>query len=134
MKPFLRKETSTDDDIVAYSTWREGRRVVELGLLADRLNECSQCGQSLQLSVINSESHFGLASVLHITCRNCQIDNLVSNGSRHSIGATGPERCFDVNTKPAAGMRSKLYSSNCCIYTVYTGCLIVRYPKHLIIF
>ena len=87
LKPCLRQETSTDDDIVADSAWREGRRVVELGLLADRLNEYSQCGQPLQLSDINSESHFGLASILHITCRNCQIDTLVSTGSRHNIAA-----------------------------------------------
>ena len=126
LKPCLRKETFTDGDIVADSTWREGRRVVELGLLADRLNECSQYGQSLQLSDINSESHFGLASILHITCRNCQIDNLVSTGSRHSIAATGSERCFDVNTKLAAGMCSKLDISNCCCsYTVCTRCLMV---------
>ena len=130
LKPFLRKETSTDGDIVADSTWSERRRVVELGLLADRLNECSQCGQPLQLSDINSESHFGLASILHITCRYCQIDKLVSTGIRHSIAAMGPERCFDVNTKLAAGMCSKLNISNCCSYTVCTRCLMVRYPKN----
>lgn len=46
--------------------WREGRRVVELGVLADGLKGCVKCGLPLQLSHTSEISTYGLASILKV--------------------------------------------------------------------
>ena len=86
---------------------RDGRRIVELGLLADRLKECRlrRCRQPLHLSDVTSETIYGLGSILHIRCRHCGKDNLVPTGKRHrATGDKGPKRCFDANTKLSEGI------------------------------
>ena len=89
------------------ASWRDGRRIVELGLLADRLKECRlrRCRQPLHLSDVTSETIYGLGSILHIRCRHCGKDNLVPTGKRHrATGDKGPKRCFDAKTKLSEGI------------------------------
>ena len=87
-------------------SWKTGRRIVELGLLSENL-KCS-CGNNLHLKDIKSETRYGLGSILHIKCLSCENVVKVSTGKRHKSkeGDTenGAARCFDVNTKLAAGM------------------------------
>ncbi|CAC5412103.1 unnamed protein product [Mytilus coruscus] len=78
-----------------FSEWRVGRRVVELGVLADGLAACKKCGLPFLCSTINS---YGLATILKIVCANtaCLNTNLIPTGKRH-------EKVWDVNSKLAAG-------------------------------
>lgn len=48
-------------------SWRQGRRVIELGVLADGLSACKQCGMPLQLSHTESIITYGLAAILKVT-------------------------------------------------------------------
>ena len=43
--------------------WQDGRRIVELGLLAERLSHCSECSFPLHLKDTVSETRFGLGGV-----------------------------------------------------------------------
>ncbi|XP_061195042.1 uncharacterized protein LOC133203237 [Saccostrea echinata] len=81
------------------SSWREGRRVVELGVLADGLSGCKQCGLPLQLSHTQGIRDCGLGSFLQVRCRNlwCGHVNVIPTGKRHA-------RIWDANTKLATGM------------------------------
>ena len=57
----MQRSTSTLD-------WREGRRVVELGVKADALKACSECGMPLQLRVFHAVEikTYGLAAILKV--------------------------------------------------------------------
>ena len=55
----LERSTSTLD-------WREGRRVVELGVLADALKACNRCGMPLQLFHAVEIKTYGLAAILKV--------------------------------------------------------------------
>lgn len=66
LQQFQFKRTTKGSDAGKEETWRDGRRVIELGFLIDRLKECEKCKQALCLSNIVSEKQFGLASILHI--------------------------------------------------------------------
>lgn len=103
LQQFQFKRTTKGSDAGKEETWRDGRRVIELGFLIDRLKECEKCKQALCLSNIVSEKQFGLASILHIVCQRCSYINYVATGKRHRTSDTGAARCFDVNTKLAAG-------------------------------
>ena len=46
--------------------WREGRRVVELGVLADALKACNRCGMPLQLFHAVEIKTYGLAAILKV--------------------------------------------------------------------
>ena len=66
-------------------TWEDGRRVVELGVLADLaegLEACSVCKEPLQLKNIIEEKRYGLASLLYVQCE-CN-SYIVINGRRAS--------------------------------------------------
>ncbi|WAR14915.1 LOW QUALITY PROTEIN: hypothetical protein MAR_005058, partial [Mya arenaria] len=83
--------------------WLEGRRVVEIGVILERLSSCSSCGNSFCINGIG-ETIYGLGSILHISCNTCRMVNLVPTGKRHSTSdGSAARRCFDVNTKLAAG-------------------------------
>lgn len=47
-------------------TWRQGRRVVELGVLADALSGCSGCRQPLYLSSTQEILTYGLGAILKV--------------------------------------------------------------------
>lgn len=78
-------------------SWKSGRRIVELDVLAKRMF-CASCNTPLHLSNIESERRYGLGSILFIRCQNnvCWALNDVKTGKR-SQGA------FDVNSKLALG-------------------------------
>lgn len=50
--------------------WRCGRRLIELGVLADGLSACKKCGLPLQLSHCQGITNFGLSAMLKIPCMN----------------------------------------------------------------
>jgi hypothetical protein len=82
----------------------EGRRVVEFQVMIEGLKKCYECENELSLTNIKSETKYGLGSLLHIECAWCSADNAVPTGKRHKTSnhQTGT-RCFDINTKLAAG-------------------------------
>lgn len=54
------------------SSWQEGRRIVELGWIAEQLkNGCDGCKESLCLWDTMTETRQGLGSILYIECRSC---------------------------------------------------------------
>ncbi|CAC5378289.1 unnamed protein product [Mytilus coruscus] len=79
-----------------FTQWREGRRVVELGILADGLRACAKCGLPLQLGHTTSILTCGLSAILKIPCSNtvCSHVNNIPTGKRQ-------ERIWDANVKLA---------------------------------
>lgn len=80
-----------EEEVRERTDWREGRRVVELGVLAEGLAACAFCFVPLHLRDCVDIYDFGLASVLHIPCSSCKEINKVPTGKRHG-------RVWDVNT------------------------------------
>ena len=81
----------------------EGRRIVELDVMSKHMN-CHACGNVLELSNIEEETRYGLASILSITCE-CGVMNSVPTGKSHrSSNSRRGLPIYDVNTKAAAGM------------------------------
>uniref|UniRef100_A0A8W8JFW7 Exonuclease domain-containing protein n=1 Tax=Magallana gigas TaxID=29159 RepID=A0A8W8JFW7_MAGGI len=80
--------------------WRCGRRLIELGVLADGLSACKKCGLPLQLTHCQGITNFGLSAMLKIPCMNsvCKMMNNVSTGKRHN-------KIWDANTKLAAAVQ-----------------------------
>ena len=57
------------DDLVVETNqecWAEGRRVVELGVLAEGLKGCKKCGNPLQLHHTSKILTYGLAAILKV--------------------------------------------------------------------
>lgn len=98
------EQTVSVEEESARNQWRVGRRVVELGTLADGLKGCKLCGQPLQLSSCEGEQKYYLAHVLLIRCKSsdCGVLNEVPTGSKHKAG--NGRTVWDVNTKLAVGM------------------------------
>ncbi|XP_062570471.1 uncharacterized protein LOC134232508 [Saccostrea cucullata] len=81
--------------------WHEGRRVVELGVLAAQLQKgCKKCGTVLHLCDCFQERHYGLGSILYIKCTICSFISNIPTGKRHE------KNIWDVNTKLGAGITS----------------------------
>ena len=84
--------------------WLRGRRIVEWEILLEQLEQCSSCENELNLKNTVSETIYGLGSILHVKCSQCKKITNVSTGKRHAAKeGTNSFRCFDVNTKLAAG-------------------------------
>ena len=86
------------ENVEVGSPWFQGRRVVELDVLARSMN-CEKCNSWLHLSDIMDEVVYGMASYLYITCQNsvCRHISLVPTGKKSS------KRGFDVNYKVYLG-------------------------------
>jgi hypothetical protein len=54
-------DNNVDEMGVDVPSWREGRRIVELGYLADK---CTECSENLFLSNISREVRYGYGSLL----------------------------------------------------------------------
>ena len=54
----------------AVLSWDEGRRVVELGFLAEGLRPCKDCSNLLELANTLTEKRYGLGSILRTTEHN----------------------------------------------------------------
>lgn len=82
--------------------WNQGRRIVELRVLADGL-VCEDCTHTLSLANTIEETKLGLGSLLYILC-DCGVINSVPTGKTHRReGSTRGVPIFDVNSKVATG-------------------------------
>lgn len=96
----LRKTPSESNQFSG--SWRDGRRIVELGLLSDQLESgCTDCKKYLKLSQIETEIRQGFGSILYVKCE-CGVINKVKTGKTHETGKG--HYIFDVNSKAALGM------------------------------
>ena len=105
----------------------EGRRIVELALVAQRLEDgCTVCQHRLRLVDCVAEQKYGLASILEFRCRTC---GLWTNCATSKTHFTGPvkQRCgrsaYDVNTKAslaviAAGMNHTQENKNLSVLDI----------------
>ena len=84
-------------------SWDDGRRVVELGMLAEGLESCCFCQQPIQLKYVVDEKRYGLASLLYIHCSCGQINTVRTGKSHRSADAHRGVPIYDVNTKLATG-------------------------------
>lgn len=84
-------------------SWDDGRRVVELGMLAEGLESCSCCQQPIQLKNVVAERRYGLASLLYIQCSCGQLNTVRTGKSHRSADARRGVPIYDVNTKLATG-------------------------------
>ena len=93
--------TSSDNDTI---DWHEGRRVIELGVLAEGLGACenNECDRILDLRSTISENRIGLSSILWIQCE-CGELNKIQTGKFHRQKRKGVP-IYDVNTKMAEGI------------------------------
>lgn len=82
--------------------WRSGRRIVELGVLADGLAGCKKCGLPLHLHHTTGIINYGVSALLKIPCLNtsCNHINNVPTGKKHN-------RVWDANSKLVAGKYSR---------------------------
>lgn len=87
-------------------SWKNGRRVVDLGYLAEGLSSCASCNNPLSLHCCINEKRYGLGSYLDVRCHNksCCHVNRISTGTQHyasemNIGVP----TFDVNMKTTLG-------------------------------
>ncbi|CAG2254568.1 unnamed protein product [Mytilus edulis] len=105
---------SQENDSNSTLAWRDGRRVVELGLLADQLKACKNCYSPLYLHNCTKEQRYGLGSILYVPCGSCPYTNLINTGKRHrSETSKKGMLIWDVNTKCSLGKNI----TNTCIYT-----------------
>ncbi|VDI53043.1 Hypothetical predicted protein [Mytilus galloprovincialis] len=81
--------------------WRQGRRVVELGYLADQLKQCKNCSSPLFLHNCDEEKKCGLGSILYVVCQNCPYRNPIFTGKRHRPTENKKKgmQVWDINTK-----------------------------------
>ncbi|XP_056006937.1 DNA polymerase III PolC-type-like [Ostrea edulis] len=95
---------SPSANVTSRSDWRDGRRIVELDVIAKNLEECRRCGQPLHLSDCVGKTRFGLAQIPQVQCRysECRLVNDVPTGKKHQTEKGG--KAWDINTKLAAGM------------------------------
>ncbi|CAG2246182.1 unnamed protein product [Mytilus edulis] len=98
---------STDIGQSENISWNEGRRVVELEVLAEQLF-CNKCNTPLHLKDIVGEMRYGLGSLLEVVCQICSGMKLISTGKRNEKGA------FDINSKVALG---EAYLKRCKVIT-----------------
>ena len=90
------------------NSWREGRRVIELGVLLDNLKTCQECGLGpVPLTVYNvlGEQKKGLSGFLYVRCQNvdCEYVNRVAYAKTHRNKRRGMP-CFAANTKLGTSM------------------------------
>ncbi|XP_056004761.1 uncharacterized protein LOC125659810 isoform X2 [Ostrea edulis] len=93
------EEVVAEQMLKSTNDWRHGRTVVELGVLADALKACLNCGMPLQLTHAVDIQNYGLSAIIKIPCSNtcCQYLNNVPTGKKHG-------RVWNANTKLAAAM------------------------------
>ena len=81
-----------------FDAWRNGRRVVELSVLADKMF-CIMCQMRLHLCDTVGETKHGLGSILMIKCTNssCNARKSIPTGTRDEKGA------FEIRWKVIIG-------------------------------
>ena len=100
------------DDTYVDVEWRDGRRVVELSVLADALQACDHCHHPLHLHDCCGEKRFGLGGYLRVLCHHCGTIKTVKYGKQHRSSninvSTKGNMIWDVNTKVAVGRSTVL--------------------------
>ena len=68
-------------------SWRDGRRIVELGVLAEALRKWSGegCSSTLDLRNTESEKRYGFASLLWVRCVECGALNSIKTSTSHNV-------------------------------------------------
>ena len=66
-------------------SWRDGKRIVELGVLAEALGKCfgEDCSSTLDLRNTESEKRYGFASLLWVSCVKCGALNSIKASKSH---------------------------------------------------
>ncbi|XP_063438316.1 uncharacterized protein LOC134719241 isoform X1 [Mytilus trossulus] len=92
-------EVGENVELGSSKPWFQGRRVVELDVLARSMN-CEKCSSWLRLSDIQDEVIYGMASFLYISCPSsaCQHISLVPTGKKSN------GKGFDINYKVCLAM------------------------------
>ena len=89
----------------------KGCNIVDLGFVCQQLVEgCKACKSTLSLTQCQGESVIGLASILYLSCQNCNTVTMVKTSTWYVNGNTkdGRNACiYDVNTKCAVGTCTK---------------------------
>ena len=96
-----KKEPTQSDENEKYECIVEGRRIVELKVMAQNLY-CSFCKEILSLDNTEKEIRKGLASVLTVRCIKCLATTSVPTGKAHE-GTSGFSKQFDTNSKAILG-------------------------------
>ena len=96
-----KKEPIQSDENEKYECIVEGRRIVELKVMAQNLY-CSFCKEILSLDNTEKEIRKGLASVLTVRCIKCLATTSVPTGKAHE-GTSGFSKQFDTNSKAILG-------------------------------
>ena len=101
--PNLSGVEHTDGDTIS---WNEGRRIVELKVLAEGLKECGEddCNERLDLRNIVGETISGFGSWLDIECSKCGFETKVPTGKTKQSTGRGGRPSFHINTKIAGAM------------------------------
>ena len=94
-------EIELKNDTGRSESWKVGRRVVELEVLAKGMYCCS-CKCPLHLTNTVGQRLYGLGGILMIECELCQTVTDVHLGKR------GPSGSYDINTKASMGRYKKI--------------------------
>ena len=62
-----------------------------------------KCDSLLILADLTNEIKYGLAFYFVVKCRQCLLNRIISTGEKHVVPQGERSRCFDINTKMAAG-------------------------------
>ena len=86
-------------------SWRDDRRIVELGVLAEALGKCCGeiCSSALDLSNIENKITYGFASLLWRRCMDFGTSNNIKTSKSHHVKKKGAP-VYNVNTKVAGAM------------------------------
>ena len=96
-------ETRSADDLLDITQTLSGRRIVDPGVLALKLDDgCASCKSPLRLSNCVQVKRVGFASMLYIRCECGFITNVPTCASHQ--GSSSRSVVYDVNTKAAMGM------------------------------
>ena len=97
--------------------WRNGRRIIEWGVLLDSLKHCHSCKLGpIPLTVFNlaGEEQRGLGGYLYVQCQNpsCLTINRVPYGKTHRSKGGQGRPCFSINSKLGLGKCKYLCQCN----------------------
>jgi hypothetical protein len=91
--------------------WNEGRQIVEIGFLAEKLKSCQKCKTTpLHLKDCVGEIRYGFGSILKIKCI-CSHINTIYTGKQHRTEDKSDKglKIWDVNSKAALGKKITYY-------------------------
>ena len=90
---------------ISYDSWRHGRRIIELEILINGLQACTQCRFGpllLSEKSVKGEMKLGLGGYFYIQCQNCLLINRIPYSKTHRTEKKGMPS-FVINTKVGSG-------------------------------